>query len=255
MALERRLSDRRRKKDEVQTLSVSARESIAKGPLVFLMIVVFLVLACAVSEFFCRYVLHLSGEYIYPLKDRSQTFFDFVLYTRKFQYFRQPAFFMIGPPLMYPAPVAVVYALFFCCQPYSLALFLGFIIGAFLVAGLMLFRELRRRKVESNNAFGYIVASFVLAYPLWFELKQGNIEIVVWVLLAVGVWAFFKGQNYGAAACFRPCRQHGDFSLRLSGIVDLTAKISCSRFFRFCRTGRYVCLTLGGWSQSSEYLA
>jgi hypothetical protein len=46
--------------------------------------------------------------------------------------------------------------------------------------------------------------SFALttSYPLWFELKQANMEICSWVLLALGLWTFMRGRGYAAAVCF-----------------------------------------------------
>jgi 2-iminobutanoate/2-iminopropanoate deaminase len=38
--------------------------------------------------------------------------------------------------------------------------------------------------------------------PLLFEIKQGNIEIFICWLVAVGVWRIFRGGSYSAAACF-----------------------------------------------------
>lgn len=192
----------RKEKVEGERPAISARSGIASGPMAFLWIEALLVMSCAVAEAFCKYVLHLSGKFTYPLLQKNQTFFDFTFYADKFQHFGDPSFFTTEPSLMYPAPSAVVYALFFSYHAHPLKLFVGFIVGSFLIAGLMLFRELLRRGVQSIKAAGYIAASLLLAYPLWFELKQANIEIVVWVLLTVGVWAFFKERNYTAAACF-----------------------------------------------------
>jgi hypothetical protein len=201
VTLERRSSEHKEKADREQP-AINTPSGLASDLMTFLRVEMLLVIACVVAERFCKYVLHLGGKYTYPLLPKNQTFFDFILYTNKFQHFGNPSFFTTEPPLMYPAPSAVVYALFFRYHAHPMALFGVFIVGAFLIAGLMLFLELRRRRAQSIKAAGYIAASLLLAYPLWFELKQANIEIVVWVLLTLGVWAFFKGRSCSAAACF-----------------------------------------------------
>jgi Glycosyltransferase family 87 len=83
-----------------------------------------------------------------------------------------------------------------------LRLFLGFIVASFVVAGLLFGRELVKRGVAVAKAAGFVALSLVFAYPVWYDLKQGNIEICVWVMVALGVWAFCKGHGYSAAACF-----------------------------------------------------
>jgi hypothetical protein len=165
---------------------------------------VFLVALCATAEVFCKFVLHLTGPYVYPLKTRDQNCWDFTLFTGKFQHFHEPAFFLTDPEIYftYPAPDAVAYKIFFSYHAHPLRLFLGFIVCAFLAATILLGRALHRRGVPLLQASAFLAATLLLAYPLWFELKQGNIEICSWVLVALGVWAFSNGKIYIAAVCF-----------------------------------------------------
>jgi Glycosyltransferase family 87 len=169
----------------------------------FAAIQIALVLACAAIEAFCKFVLHLTGPYIYPLKTRSQSCWDFILYAGKFQHFHQPGFFLTDPAVYftYPAPAAVAYEIFFSFA-HPLRLFVGFIVGSFVVAAILLGSALHRRGVSLFQASTFLAVSLLLAYPLGFELKQGNIEICSWVLVAIGVWAFAKDKPYVAAACF-----------------------------------------------------
>ncbi len=163
-----------------------------------------LAVACFAAELVCAFLLHKDGAYTYALRTRSQNCWDFTLFAGKFAHFGQADFFRVDPeiPFTYPAPVAVAYEAFFRYKAHPLALFLGFIVAAFGTAAALLARALRRCGMTWVQAAGFCGASVVLSYPLWFELKQGNIEICVWVLVALGLWAFAKGRGYSAAACF-----------------------------------------------------
>jgi hypothetical protein len=162
---------------------------------------IFLALVCVFAELYCRYVLHLGNQYIYPLKNRNQTGWDYTLFAEQFRYFHRPEFFVVRE-FPYPAPVAIPYAIFFSYHAHPLRFFFGFILASFAIAGLLLGLALHRRGVSSLKATLFILASLLMAYPLWFELKQANMEICVWVLVAAGVWAFCRGKGYSAAACF-----------------------------------------------------
>jgi hypothetical protein len=173
---------------------------LAPATRLFLQVQIFLTLLCFGVEAFCAFVLHLDGDFTYPLKTRSQTAWDFTLFTEQFRYFHHPEFFLIRE-FPYPAPVAIPYAIFFSSS-HPLRLFISFILTTFLLAGLIFARAMRRRGVSALKADLFVLASLLLAYPLWFDLKQGNIEICVWILIAFGVWAFCKGRGYPAAAAF-----------------------------------------------------
>jgi hypothetical protein len=146
-------------------------------------------------------MLHLGAPFDYPLKAREQNQFDFVGYWTNFEYFRRPGLFTNGPPFLYPAPIAIAYFAFYALPQHQLRLFLGFILASFLLAGCLLGRALVRRGVGQLQATCFIGLSLAFAYPIWFEFKQGNIEICVWAMAALGMWALFRQHTYTAAAC------------------------------------------------------
>jgi len=178
------------------------KTSLAPGLKTFLAAQAALVALCFSSELFCRHVLHLGAPFDYPLKARDQNHFDFVGYWTNFEYFRRPGFFTNGPPFLYPAPIAIAYWVFYAIPHHQLRLFLGFILASFLVAGCLLGRALVRRGVGQLAATCLIGLSLGFAYPVWFEFKQGNIEICVWAVVALGMWALFRQRTFTAAACF-----------------------------------------------------
>jgi hypothetical protein len=184
--------------------SPSSSTTLAPALRRFAAVQIALTIACFAAEACAKLLMHLSGPYIYPLKTRSQTAWDFVLFNGKFQHFGRPDFFQTDPeiPFPYPAPLAVAYKAFFSYQAHPLRLFLAFSLAAFAVAAAVLCRALHRRGVSWGNASAFVLTALLLAYPLWFELKQGNIEICVWVLVTLGVWAFCKDRPAAAAVCF-----------------------------------------------------
>ena len=183
---------------------VSQAGKIAPVLKLFVGVSLALALGCAAAEAYAKFVLHLAGAYVYPLRTQDQTAWDFVLFTNKFRHFGSADFFQIDPqiPFTYPAPVAVAYQIFFSYRAHPLRLFLGFILGVFVFSGVLLCRGLHRRGLPWAKTGAFVLAALLLAYPLCFELKQANIEICTWVLVAAGVWVFCKGKSYTAAACF-----------------------------------------------------
>jgi hypothetical protein len=171
---------------------------------VFAAVEIVAVFLCFAAEIFAKLVLHLAGPYIYPLKTQSQTAWDFVLFTNKFQHFGRWDFFQTDAdiPFAYPAPLAVAYKVFFSYHAHPLRLFVGFTLAVFAIAGVFVCRALHRQGVSWLKASAFVSTAYLLAYPLWYELKQGNIEICVWVLVALGVWAFCKNKPAAAAVCF-----------------------------------------------------
>jgi hypothetical protein len=185
-----------------------------------------LAFVCVLVERFCKYVLHLHEPYDYPFPTRLATFWDFLLYRNRFQHFHHPDFFTVDPAMtfLYPAPMAVLYEIFFRFHAAALAVFLSFIAGSFLVTGILLGRAMLRRGVSTLKVGAFIAANLLLSYPMWFDFKQGNMEIGVWVVVALGVWAFCKGRGYSAAACFGIAGSMKIFPLVYLGLLLATRK-------------------------------
>ena len=170
----------------------------------FLSIQALLALVCCAVELYCRLVLHLIQPYNIPIvHNMDDQFPDFSLWlSARFNQFHSPAFFHAGPyPYMYPAGAALVYEAF---HPFSNpVLAFGIAIGLVLVAAAILFaRALILRGVKERFAYGSTAAGLLLSYPIWFAIQRGNLELFVWPILALGVWAFYRGEDYLAAACF-----------------------------------------------------
>ncbi len=110
-----------------------------------------------------------------------------------------PAFFHQPVPFMYPAPVAPLYGLFFSLPHSVVSLELS--LTALSVGTAILFAwRLAKAGVALGIAAGISAGALLLSYPLAFELKQGNMELFVALLVGAGVWCFWRGNFHGAAA-------------------------------------------------------
>jgi hypothetical protein len=188
--------------ERLEIRNTNNAKSIAPQLENFVAIQILLTIACAVSEVYCIVVLHLGAPFDYPLKTRDQSNLDFRNFLTAFQHFHSPAFFTYSPHFLYPAPLAPMYWIFFRYHQHPTKFFICFILGSFLVSGLLLGRALWRRGVPFTADLFFITLCLFLAFPLWFEVKQANIEICVWVIVAWGVLAFLRSRSYAAAACF-----------------------------------------------------
>src|ERR1039458_565384 len=131
---------------------------------------------------------------------------DVVIYRPKLPRHPPPSLKQVNPAVVLRFPeflsTAVCYRVFFTFVPHELRVFLCFVLLCAVVATFLFGRALIRRGL--NRWATILLMSFALttSYPLWFELKQANMEICSWVLLALGLWAFMRGRGYAASACF-----------------------------------------------------
>jgi hypothetical protein len=160
-----------------------------------------LTIGCLITEVVCG-ILKLPYPYDWPLMPKEDPFRDFYLYQPRYRFFHSPAFFSFpGPEYMYPAPLAVVYRIFYCF-PVCTWVFLGFVFASFLGAAYILARSLALRGISKLQIALFLQVAFLSSYAFFFEFEQANIEIVIWVMVAVGVWTFLRGRGYSSATCF-----------------------------------------------------
>ena len=146
------------------------------------------------------YGLPYSNPYYYIPGDR---FGDFQAFQDKFKDFGTPDFFTSKNSfLMYPAPMVFVFRPFMIETDRSSKVFLGFLllIVAFLVFAFR--RILRNAGLSGTSLNLFVAAVVVLSYPIIFELTRWNIEMVIFLLTSLGVWAFWRERFYQAAFYF-----------------------------------------------------
>jgi len=167
---------------------------------VFLGVASSLLAIAEAAETVYRYLLHAGPPYNSPLLQEHHP--DLLMSLPRFQHLHTIQFFTDSKdaPYLYPAPDAVFYKLFFLAAPHELAVFFTFTLLCFLVAALFLGRSLVRSGLGPRST--YLLLSFALltSFPLWFEIRQGNLEICSWVFIALGIWSLARDRSYTAAA-------------------------------------------------------
>jgi len=140
---------------------------------------------------------HANGVAVY-----HRNFADLLDFTAQFRFFHQAAFFHQPSVFLQPPPLAVAYRIVFLFGSHALTAFCATLVLGFLVADLLFMRCLIRRGVATMPAAGLAALTLLFAWPVWFDLKQGNLECILWIALATGVYAFFHRRPFAAAACF-----------------------------------------------------
>lgn len=135
-----------------------------------------------------------------------QGWIDLLCFRARFAVLHQAAFFSTDPAFgvhfMYPAPVALLYRIFYAAGSHTLALFFGVTLGlTALLSGIVL-REAVRRGLPLMAGVVVLGCAILLGYPFWFEYILGNMEICIFLLVAFGVLAFVTNRGYTAAALF-----------------------------------------------------
>ncbi|HEY5055002.1 MAG TPA: glycosyltransferase family 87 protein [Acidobacteriaceae bacterium] len=141
-----------------------------------------------------------------PLSDRL--FFDLDEYPGTYTLLHSSAFFNNIPdkpwpypmwnPVAYPPFAAAVMAPLYAFRIPGLLYLI--VAAAWLIAILTwAVRRLRRAGLSLKSSIGFPLTVIVLSFPIARLIHQGNIELVVWMLAALGVWAFWRGSNTAAA--------------------------------------------------------
>ena len=160
---------------------------------------------CLATELVCAYILRLPYPYNYPATPASDIFPDFRNYVFKFKYFHSTAFFQ-SPLLTYPAPTVALFRVFIPAgteRALGVTLgFLGFILLSVACLAFFFYRSLLGRRTTKAAASCFVLSTVCLSFPIWFEVHQANIEVIVWLVVSLGLWAFWTEKFWLASACF-----------------------------------------------------
>ena len=160
----------------------------------------------AVSVVYCVVMLtvfHRSYPYDWPFFLPDMRFSDFFVYVNKFPLFHQAAFFTTGFPFTYPAPMALIYRVFFLLgDTVDLCAFMTFLSLAFVVPAVLFGRALMKRGLTRKAAATVVGVGLLLSWPVLVLFDRGNVEVFVWVSLVVGTWAYARKKEWTAAAMF-----------------------------------------------------
>ena len=171
----------------------------------FLGVLVVLTVLCLAAELVCSFVLHSAQfPYRWPLLPRDYSFGDLAGFRDRFAFFHSPRFFAMPAgtaPYTYPAPIALVYEAFYR-TPHYVRVFLVLVMASWTTGLFLLGRALIRRGYSLRASLLLTGTALLCSYPLWFELEQANMEVVIFLLVAAGVAAFLSRRGYTAATLF-----------------------------------------------------
>ncbi len=196
-------------------------------------------------------IFHWPGASWYPFFSPQARFSDLTIFQERFSHFHQLEFFeMPGFPFTYPAPVALAFEGLFLSGVYALGAYLCLSLVVIVGAGVFLGRALHRRGMGIAQVAAILGLTLLLSYPFWFLLDRGNIEIVDWLLVALGVAAYWNKRWYLAAAFFGIA-----VSFKIFPFVFLGLLLSARKYWAI-GCGLLVCVTttvLSTWLVGPTY--
>jgi len=133
---------------------------------------------------------------------KDDVFGDFYHYSKLFSLFHTESFFQSQDRFAYPAPAAVIYHVLYSLGRHQLGIYLTFTLLTALVAGYLFFRSLVRAGIASSRAGIFVAGVLLSSWPLVFVCQRANIEVTIWVLASLGIWALLRERPMLAAVLF-----------------------------------------------------
>jgi len=127
-------------------------------------------------------------------------FGDFWHYRELFAYFHTQAFFTSADRFAYPAPCAVLYQFLYHLGPRPHIVFSLMLFAVLLASAWLFYRMLLHFSVRKVEALSLTIFLALTSYP-WEKLfDRANIELFVYLFLALGTWAYLTGRKSLSAA-------------------------------------------------------
>jgi hypothetical protein len=142
------------------------------------------------------YAMEKAGMWSAP----DDSFGDFWHYAPLLQRLHTAEFFTGQEHFAYPAPCAIAYKLLYATGRHAQRIYRGMMAAAALFTAALFVAALRRRGIAAAAAIGLGVAMLLTSEPWLTLLDRGNVELLLYLLIAGGVWAYFSGRQSLAAA-------------------------------------------------------
>jgi hypothetical protein len=154
-----------------------------------------------VCEAVARFALHLGMPYKRPVLNEAWGV-DLLNYERLFPFVHTANFFQSirGIVYEYPAPVALLYG-FFLSFHHPVRVLMFTLLLVLLSVTFAFALRLHHKGFSATTASCVAGGTLLLSYPVAFELKQGNMELFVSILVGAGVYCFLQNKFRLAAIC------------------------------------------------------
>lgn len=119
-------------------------------------------------------------------------FGDLWHYRDLFRYFHTASFFTSQDRFAYPAPLALVYACLYSLRSQTHLVFNALLGTSALVTAVLFYRMLRRFCISMWAAAAFTGTLLATSYPWHMLYDRGNLELFVYIGLALGVWAYLR---------------------------------------------------------------
>ncbi len=117
---------------------------------------------------------------------------DFTTFAERSQHFGTPSYWdEFNYPFTYPAPIAPIFALFFKL-PHPLAVYLTICIAGLASWGVWLARSLTAAGTMPIQALAFVAVTLTASWPVVLLLNTANIEGLLAIVLAAGVYAILR---------------------------------------------------------------
>jgi hypothetical protein len=129
----------------------------------------------------------------------SDRFGDFWHYRKLFSAFHTRAFFTSAERFAYPAPCAVITDFLFKFGAHAHVVYVVLFALILTASGFFFYRTLHNFGIDSRYAALFASLVVLTSYPWLKLLDRSNLELFVYLFVAVGVWAFITGRRQTAA--------------------------------------------------------
>ena len=148
--------------------------------------------------------LHARFPLTTPLFNPAERFRDWTDLLPRARQFGSPGLLLrqdLGIPFLYPVPCLYIVVLFTRLSPHTTTIFLLFTVATFVLATVLFSRHLQ--SLHAGWLFQAAVwATLLLGEPAQFLIDRGNMEVFLWLAIALGLVAFVRQKPYLAAIAF-----------------------------------------------------
>jgi len=124
---------------------------------------------------------------------------DLAVFQERFLEFRKPGFWLeMNYPFTYPAPVGVIFGLLYK-MPHPLKIYLATLVLALALWAWLVARALAARGLSHVRSLAFILTVLFTAWPVAVLLGMANIEGLLAIVIAGGVWAVLRQRWWLAA--------------------------------------------------------